>query len=43
MEEGWVYVRNATGIIIEVSYFNEKMRETVETEVPAHAQQENVS
>ena len=43
MEDGYVYVRNDTSEILGVRYFNDEMRETVEVEVPARAEQMNVS
>jgi len=43
MEDGYVYMRNDTSETFAVEYSNDETRETVETEVPAFAQQENVS
>ena len=43
MEDGYVYVRNETSETLDVQYLNDGTGETVEVEVPAHAQQTNVS
>ena len=43
MESGYVYIRNDSSETLEVEYLNDETRETVGTEVPAFAQQTNVS